>query len=75
MADTDTDIKKLSSFEKWVKLTKELGFPIVVAGVLLWSHFTVMQKLVDVLARNTVVLEKVEKAILKKELVKEESHP
>ena len=71
---SDTDIKKMSSFEKWVKLIKELGFPIVVASALLYSHFTVMKQLVDQMSRNSVVLEKVEKALLKKEIVKEE-HP
>jgi hypothetical protein len=64
---SDTDIAKLNPFEKWVKVIKELGFPIVVAGILLWSHFTVMAKLTDVMGRNVAALERVEKFLIKSE--------
>ena len=61
---SDTDqIRAVSGFDRWLKVTKELGFPIVLAGVLLYSHFTVMQKIVTALERNNIVVERVERVL------------
>lgn len=66
MSDTDRQTNgyaNLSPFDKWIKATKELGIPVVLASVLLFSHFTVMRDIVRWLERNTYCLERVEKKL------------
>lgn len=56
-------IPAVGNFDRWLKVVKELGFPIVLAGVLLYSHFTVMQKIVTNLERNNITMERVERVL------------
>jgi len=58
---------RLAGFDRGVKVVKELGVPICLAAILLWSHFTVMQKLVANLERSNIMMERVEKVLWRNE--------
>ena len=63
----DSGTIKLGNVDRWLKISKELGFPMVIAAVLLWSHFTVMQRLITALEKNNVTADRVERVLWKVE--------
>lgn len=51
----------------WIKAIRDLGFPIVVASILLYSHFTTMNKIVATLERCNTLSERMERVLWKVE--------
>lgn len=68
MGDSDDNLKKVPGIAGvWMKAIRDLGFPIVVAAILLWSHFTTMNRIVVTLERNNTLNERLERALWKVE--------
>lgn len=49
----------ISASERVGKLIREIGFPIVVALILLWDRITVFQKFTDIMTEVAVTLREV----------------
>ena len=50
---------ELSGFEKFVKLTKDVGFPIAIAVFLLWDRLTVMKQFESTMMEVKILLQEV----------------